>query len=55
LRNASVVNFLNRCALTIPCHDKGDAPVGLMLVGDRMADHKLLSLGLAVEKLFLEN
>jgi aspartyl-tRNA(Asn)/glutamyl-tRNA(Gln) amidotransferase subunit A len=51
LRNASIVNFVDGCALSIPCHTEGEAPVGLMLVGRRMSDAALLSLGLAVEEL----
>ena len=49
LRNPSVVNFLDGCALTIPCHRPGDAPVGLMIVGQRGDDRRLLSVGLALE------
>jgi aspartyl-tRNA(Asn)/glutamyl-tRNA(Gln) amidotransferase subunit A len=50
LRNASVVNFLDGCALSIPCHADGEAPVGLMVAGPRMGDAALLSIGLAVEQ-----
>jgi aspartyl-tRNA(Asn)/glutamyl-tRNA(Gln) amidotransferase subunit A len=50
LRNPSIVNFLDGCALTIPCHDPGDAPVGLMLIGRTLADHMLLNVGIAVEQ-----
>lgn len=50
LRNPCVVNFLDRCSLTIPCHRPGEAPVGLMLIGRRLEDRALLSLGLAVEQ-----
>jgi aspartyl-tRNA(Asn)/glutamyl-tRNA(Gln) amidotransferase subunit A len=50
LRNASVVNFLDRCAITIPCHRAGEAPVGLMLIGRPMDDFALLSIALAVER-----
>ena len=49
LRNPSVVNFLDGCALTIPCHEPGSAPVGLMLIGRAMEDLRLLNAGLAVE------
>ena len=49
LRNPSVVNFLDGCALTIPCHVPGAGPVGLMLVGQGGADRHLLAVGLAVE------
>lgn len=31
LRNPSVVNLLDGCALTLPCHADGELPVGLMV------------------------
>ena len=49
LRNPSVVNFLDGCALTIPCHKPGEPPVGLMLIGREMTDHQTLNVGIAVE------
>ena len=49
IRNTSVANFLDRCALTLPCHQPGDAPVGLTLMGETMGDHRLLAIGKAVE------
>ena len=49
IRNNGLANFFDRCALTIPCHVPGDAPVGLMLFGETMADRRLLSVGKAVE------
>ena len=49
LRNPSTWNFLDRCALTLPCHAPGEAPVGLMLVGEHGDDRRLLAVGLAVE------
>jgi aspartyl-tRNA(Asn)/glutamyl-tRNA(Gln) amidotransferase subunit A len=45
LRNPSVFNFLDRCALSIPMHRDGDLPCGLMLVGEHMGDVKLLAVG----------
>ena len=50
LRNTFCFNFLDRCALSIPIHPSGDAPVGLMIVGETMGDKQLLSVGLAIEK-----
>jgi aspartyl-tRNA(Asn)/glutamyl-tRNA(Gln) amidotransferase subunit A len=50
LRNPSVVNFLDRCALTIPCHHPGEAPVGLMLIGRHGQDRMLLAIGAAIER-----
>ena len=51
LRNTSVANFLDRCAISIPCHEPGTAPVGLMLMGAHGADRRLLSIAAAVEEL----
>jgi aspartyl-tRNA(Asn)/glutamyl-tRNA(Gln) amidotransferase subunit A len=49
LRNTTVGNYLDRCALSIPCHAPGEAPVGLMVMGETMGDDRLLAVGLAVE------
>ncbi len=49
LRNTSVVNFLDGCALSIPCNEPDAAPVGLMVVGQAGADRRLLAVGLALE------
>jgi len=49
LRNPSLVNFLDGCALSIPCQGPGEAPVGLMLMGWTGTDRALLSAGLAIE------
>ena len=49
IRNTSVANYLDRCALTIPCHAAGSAPVGFTLMGERMADQRLLAIGVSVE------
>lgn len=51
LRNTAWVNFMDGCALTMPCHQVGDAPVGLQLVGLHGSDHAILALGLACEAL----
>jgi aspartyl-tRNA(Asn)/glutamyl-tRNA(Gln) amidotransferase subunit A len=49
LRNPAVVNFIDGCALSIPCHEPGKLPVGLMLADTALHDGHLLSVGLAVE------
>jgi len=49
LRNTFCFNFLDRCALTLPMHRPGEAPTGLMVVGETMGDRRLLSVGLAIE------
>jgi len=51
LRNPSFINFLDGCALSLPCHRAGDAPVGLMLAAPGGQDARLLALGAAVEAL----
>jgi aspartyl-tRNA(Asn)/glutamyl-tRNA(Gln) amidotransferase subunit A len=50
LRNTAIANFLDRCVLSLPCHEPGTPPVGLMLMGEHGADRRLLSIGLSVEK-----
>jgi aspartyl-tRNA(Asn)/glutamyl-tRNA(Gln) amidotransferase subunit A len=49
LRNTSVGNFLDRCAISLPCHQVGEPPVGLMLMGERIGDARLLAVAAAVE------
>lgn len=49
LRNPSLFNFLDRPAITIPIHVPGEAPVGLMAVGERDRDWRLLSIARALE------
>ncbi len=49
LRNTTVGNFLDRCALSLPCHAPGAAPVGLMVMGETGGDRRLLSIGLGIE------
>jgi aspartyl-tRNA(Asn)/glutamyl-tRNA(Gln) amidotransferase subunit A len=49
LRNPSIVNFYDGCAISLPCHAPGTAPVGLMLVGPALSDKRLFSIALAVE------
>ncbi len=49
LRNPSVFNFLNACALSLPCHARDAAPVGLMLAAAPLRDDALLSIGQSVE------
>ena len=51
LRNTSMANFLDRCAISIPCHEAGAAPVGLMLMGPHGGDRRLLAIAAAAEPL----
>ena len=50
LRNPSVINFLDGCAVSLPCHAPGEAPVGLMLAAGNQCDATLLQIALAVEE-----
>ncbi|MGQ3028603.1 MAG: amidase [Ferrovibrionaceae bacterium] len=50
LRNTSVFNILDRPAATVPCQAAGELPVGLMVVGERLADRQALTVALAVER-----
>jgi aspartyl-tRNA(Asn)/glutamyl-tRNA(Gln) amidotransferase subunit A len=49
LRNPALANFLDRCAISIPMHRGGDAPAGLMLMGEHLDDRRLLAIARAVE------
>nr|WP_236071036.1 amidase family protein [Paraburkholderia domus] len=49
LRNPAIANMLDLCALSLPCHEEGHAPVGLMLMGRHMSDRRLLAIGASVE------
>jgi aspartyl-tRNA(Asn)/glutamyl-tRNA(Gln) amidotransferase subunit A len=49
LRNTALGNFFDRCAISVPCHRDGEAPVGLMLMGETMGDARLFGIAAAVE------
>lgn len=44
LRNTSPFNILDVPAVTLPCHEPGALPTGLMLVGRHMQDTSLLAI-----------
>ena len=48
LRNTALGNFLDRCAISLPCQTAGELPVGFMLMGETMADKRLLAIARAV-------
>lgn len=50
LRNPTFINFLDGCALSVPCHPAGTAPVGLMIAGPAMRDSHILNVGLSIEQ-----
>jgi len=49
LRNTSVVNMLDGCAISLPCHAPGQLPVGLMLWHSALQDDAVLDVALQVE------
>jgi aspartyl-tRNA(Asn)/glutamyl-tRNA(Gln) amidotransferase subunit A len=50
LLSVGLVNFLDGCAASLPCHAKGAAPVGLMVCGPAMSDRRILAVAAAVER-----
>jgi aspartyl-tRNA(Asn)/glutamyl-tRNA(Gln) amidotransferase subunit A len=50
LRNPSLVNLLDGCALSLPCHREGEWPVGLMVWAPALADDLVLAVSLAIER-----
>jgi aspartyl-tRNA(Asn)/glutamyl-tRNA(Gln) amidotransferase subunit A len=49
LRNSTVVNFLDGCAISIPIHDIGQPPVGLTLACRANLDQRLFRCAAAAE------
>lgn len=50
LRNTSVVNMLDGCAISIPCQQAGELPVGLMLWHGALHDDTILNIALRAEE-----
>lgn len=50
LRNTSVINMLDGCALSLPCHVAGELPVGLMVWHGALRDDTILNLSQQVER-----
>ena len=53
LRNPSIVNMLDGCAISIPCPVDGGLPVGLMLWHAAMHDDTVLDIALQAEQAML--
>jgi len=49
LRNPAVVNMLDGCALSLPCHAPDQLPIGLMVWGAALCDDRVLEASLAIE------
>jgi aspartyl-tRNA(Asn)/glutamyl-tRNA(Gln) amidotransferase subunit A len=50
LRNTSIVNVADGCALSLPMHAPGSAPAGLMIVGACGDDRRVLAIGATIER-----
>jgi len=50
LRNPGLINFLDGCAASLPCHEPGTAPVGLMVCGTALTDRHTLAVAAALER-----
>jgi aspartyl-tRNA(Asn)/glutamyl-tRNA(Gln) amidotransferase subunit A len=51
LRNPSAINYMDGCAWSLPCHEAGELPVGLMVSGLAGQDAHLAQVALALENL----
>ena len=51
LRNPSVINMLDGCAISIPCHTPDEWPVGLMIWAGAMHDDSVLNVAIQIENL----
>jgi aspartyl-tRNA(Asn)/glutamyl-tRNA(Gln) amidotransferase subunit A len=49
LRNPSAINYMDGCSWSLPCHEPGALPVGLMLSSLAGQDAHLAGVALAVE------
>ncbi len=49
LRNTSVVNMLDGCAISIPCHAPGELPSGIMIWQSAMRDDTILNIALQAQ------
>jgi len=51
LRNPSVINMLDGCAISIPCHAPDAPPCGLMIWQTAMQDERILNIASEIERL----
>src|ERR1700733_10693187 len=49
LRNCTLINMIDGCAISLPCHREGDVPVGLMLAASGGSDRRIFELAAAIE------
>jgi amidase/aspartyl-tRNA(Asn)/glutamyl-tRNA(Gln) amidotransferase subunit A len=51
LRNTSVINMLDGCAISLPCQTPDELPVGLMVWGGELGDDLVLNVALQIEQI----
>ena len=49
LRNCSLINMLDGCAISLPAHREGEVPVGLMLAAAGGSDRRIFELAAGME------
>jgi aspartyl-tRNA(Asn)/glutamyl-tRNA(Gln) amidotransferase subunit A len=49
LRNCTLINMIDGCAISLPCHREGQVPVGLMLAAPGGADRRIFELAAGME------
>jgi aspartyl-tRNA(Asn)/glutamyl-tRNA(Gln) amidotransferase subunit A len=49
LRNCTLINMIDGCAISVPAHREGEVPVGLMLAASGGADRRIFELAAAME------
>jgi aspartyl-tRNA(Asn)/glutamyl-tRNA(Gln) amidotransferase subunit A len=49
LRNCTLINMMDGCAISLPCHRHGEAPVGFMLAAAAGSDRRIFEMAAAVE------
>ncbi len=49
LRNPTAINMIDGCAFSLPCHGKGEAPIGLMASSAAGDDARLFPVARAIE------
>jgi aspartyl-tRNA(Asn)/glutamyl-tRNA(Gln) amidotransferase subunit A len=54
LRNCSLINLIDGCAVSLPITAAGEAPVGAMIAGLGGADRDILSIASAIEARFVQ-
>ncbi len=54
LRNTSIINLLDGCAISIPCHREGELPVGFTVASSAMNDARVAAIARAAEALLTQ-